>query len=230
MVDLPIWGIYVVLAIETTVWLYVLRKTGQIQRALEPIVAFVMPLLARFAQRQQQQQVPPGAQGLPFDTVSAPAASAPVIELLHTKKGQPYYRDPVTGMARFLPKGTKSVPQLAPAPAASGSPSASPSGGGGVDLNALARSFGYEPEQIAAMVNQNSSLIPAGPGGAVAPVAPGGVDPRDAMLAGLAQKFLNGDMTSADVAQNLPAILGFLRKNWKGGANSSSAAGGDGRW
>lgn len=207
---------YVILAaiaIETCVWLFVLHRTGQIQRAIAPIVARLLP----FVSTLPVPSVPPGAMGLPQSAALAPAASTATPEVLLTKKGQPYYKDPVTGMARFLPKGTK----VAPTPTVALS-------GGGTDLNALARSFGYEPDQIAAMVQDNIGSIPQGPGGpsngGPPSVPTGGSNVTDAVLASMAQKFMAGELSQADIMPHLPLVIKWLRANWKAGSTAGGAA------
>jgi hypothetical protein len=204
--DLVEYLILGALVVETCVWLFVLHRTGQIQRALQPIVDRVLPFLSRLPQQQPSSTTPP----IPT-------------EVRMTKKGQPYYIDPVTGLARFLPKGTSVVPGV---PAAGANPESSAPGTGEVDLSnidlnspiaqqfmgRIANSLGVDT----ATVRQYAEGI-VGPGSTpavgVPGVPPAGAQGQDALIENLLTGLVKGEVKLEDaLVAGLPLFLNGLRQ------------------
>ena len=254
----PDWVAWLTLAlvlIDTAMWIMTLRAVRGLAGTASPLIAQGLQLMARVPPSalgavRTTSAVPPSALGAVRTTSAVQAQSAAAPEMRTTKKGVRYVIDPVSGMARFLPKGgsaPKNVDGNGPSRPPEGSGEVgTPPNSGGVDLNALARQYGYEPEQVAELVSKYAALIPPpedggapssassnpsgggheGGGPRAPPVA--GPDAEDKLIAAGIQAVLSGEASVSDVASTLaprflPQLIAGIRKGTAGGAEGGSA-------
>ncbi len=225
MADIVEYVILAAIFVETTVWMWVLVRTGRIQAAIAPIVDRLLPVLSM----------------LPIPSPGAPTGP---IEVLHTKRGQPYYRDPVTGVTRFLPKGTTSVPSSsASVPASVASPVAPP-----VPLTVspdiletpqakayiaqLAAQTGLPEEQVRSMAADflKGGTLPGAAGASPSPGMPpvGGAQVNP--VASIIQAVISGQLPFKDaLAAGVPLFLQGS-KFAPGGDRSTATTSGSGYW
>jgi len=203
MTDFLEYAILGFVLVDTLLWALTLSGVKAIQKAVGPVLARVMPFVAALPTAPSPTAVPPGALGLPLSAAPTAPAQTAAPEVRLTKKGQPFYIDPVTRLAKFLPKGATTAPPVSVPRAASG----------GVDLNALARQYGFDPSDVAAKVAEFTGGAPPSEGEAFASSALPGVPSAvsDQIIASLAQRFIKGELKPEDVAQYLPQIFQFLR-------------------
>jgi len=204
--DLPIWPLYAGFAIEIAIWLIVLYRTDQIQRAVAPLIDAVAPWLGML----------PQARG-----PTASLSSSGPLPVKTTKNGRRYYINPATGMAVFLRSGAEPPTGAAPAPEPAETSALAltdSSGNLSPEVAALAARFGVPADTVKGLIAKFA------PGGKVgAPGSPATVgDALEAALPMLMEKWQRGELTLKDAMPFAPMILHELRNPSKGGTTSSS--------
>lgn len=231
MLDLET-AVLVFLIADCVFWGVTLWRVLSLERVARPLIRVVEPWL----KVAPKVDVPAGALG----GVAVPRSPAPTPG---PQTALPMVRKQFTSRGRLITTergsdGKWRIVANVPAPVGSATGGEEPVPDGKVDLNALARRFGYEPEQIAAMVGQYAG------GDGETPPAPTGLREIPAELAAkipalggggipeqLVSKFLTGDLSQADAALAAPIVLKALRDaNARAKAGGSSGPSGSDRW
>lgn len=217
MVDLTPWVLGFLIA-DCVFWALTLWRVFSLERVARPLIAVVEPWL----KPRSKPEIPPGAYGA-SGAPSAQGPTPPAGTALAPLRKQFTSRGRLITTERGADGKWRIVSNTAMPAGATGSES---NPNGGVDLNALARRFGFEPEQVAQMVDQYAG----GEGGPQLREIPPELAAKVPGLGGvpeqLVSKLLTGDLSQQDAALAAPMIIRALRDANARAKNGQNAGGG----